>query len=39
MDLVTAADLVLRLTPGGRYRFPETTRRADRIAAEMKRAT
>jgi deoxyribonuclease V len=39
MDLATAADLVLRLTPGGRYRFPETTRRADRIAAELKRAT
>lgn len=39
MDLATAADLVLQLTPGGRYRFPETTRRADRIAADLKRAT
>lgn len=38
MDLPTARDLLLRLTPGGRYRFPETTRRADRRAAELKRA-
>jgi deoxyribonuclease V len=38
IDLPTAADLVLRLTPGGRYRFPETTRRADRLAAELKSA-
>ena len=37
IDLPTAADLVLKLTPGGRYRFPETTRRADRRAAELKR--
>jgi deoxyribonuclease V len=36
IDLPTAADLILRLTPGGRYRFPETTRRADRLAAEFK---
>jgi deoxyribonuclease V len=36
VDLPTAAELVLRLTPGGRYRFPETTRRADRLAAELK---
>jgi deoxyribonuclease V len=38
IDLPTAADLILRLTPGGRYRFPESTRRADRLAAELKRA-
>ncbi|UCF18772.1 MAG: endonuclease V [Gemmatimonadota bacterium] len=38
IDLPTAADLILRLTPEGRYRFPETTRRADRLAAEAKRA-
>lgn len=37
MDLPTAAQLILRLTPGGRYRFPETTRRADRLAAECKK--
>lgn len=37
IDLQTAKDLVLRLTPGGRYRFPETTRRADRLAGELKR--
>ncbi len=36
IDLPTAAELILRLTPGGRYRFPETTRRADRLAAEIK---
>lgn len=36
MDLPTAAELILRLTPAGRYRFPETTRRADRKAAELK---
>ncbi len=39
IDLPTAAELVLRLTPGGRYRFPETTRRADRRASELKRET
>jgi len=38
VDLTTATRLILRLTPGGRYRFPETTRRADRLAAELKRA-
>ncbi len=38
VDLATAADLILRLTPGGRYRCPETTRRADRLAAELKQA-
>lgn len=36
IDLATAADLILRLTPGGRYRFPESTRRADQLAAEVK---
>lgn len=39
IDLPTAATLILRLTPRGRYRFPETTRRADRLAAEAKGAT
>ncbi len=38
IDLTTALDLVLRLTPRGRYRFPETTRRAHRLAAEAKAA-
>ncbi|HSG82340.1 MAG TPA: endonuclease V [Gemmatimonadota bacterium] len=38
VDLPAARDLVLRLTPGGRYRFPETTRRADRLAGELKRS-
>lgn len=38
VDLSTAADLILRLTPNGRYRCPETTRRADRLAAQVKRA-
>lgn len=37
VDLDTAVELILRLTPGGRYRFPETTRRADRLAGELKR--
>jgi len=36
IDLATAADLILRLTPGGRFHFPESTRRADRLAAELK---
>lgn len=39
MDLPTASELILRLAPGGRYRFPETTRRADRLAAELKRTS
>jgi deoxyribonuclease V len=39
MDLPTAGELILRLAPGGRYRFPETTRRADRLAAELKRTS
>lgn len=39
IDLPTAADLILRLTPGGRYRFPESTRRADRLASELKQAS
>ncbi len=38
IDLPTAVELILRLTPGGKYRFPETTRRADRLAAEFKRS-
>lgn len=37
IDLETAVALVLRLAPG-RYRFPETTRRADRLAGESKRS-
>lgn len=36
IDLETAVELILRLAPG-RYRFPETTRRADRLAGESKR--
>ena len=39
MDLPTARELVLQLTPGGRYRFPETTRRADRLAGDLKRSS
>jgi deoxyribonuclease V len=38
IDLSTAVELILRLTPAGRYRFPETTRRADRLAGDLKRA-
>lgn len=38
IDLTTAVGIILELTPGGRYRFPETTRRADRLAGELKRA-
>lgn len=38
IDLNTAVELILRLAPDGRYRFPETTRRADRLAAETKKA-
>lgn len=37
MDLDTATEFILRLTPNGRFRFPETTRRSDRLAAELKR--
>ncbi len=37
IDLPTATELILRLAPGGRYRFPETTRRAHRLADELKR--
>lgn len=37
IDLSTARELILRLTPDGRYRFPETTRRADRRAEALKR--
>ena len=36
MDLATAVELVLRLTP--RYRQPETTRRAHGLVNEMRRA-
>jgi len=38
IDLPTAADLVMRLTQGGRYRLPETTRRADSLAGDLKRS-
>jgi deoxyribonuclease V len=38
VDLRMAVDLILCSTPNGRYRCPETTRRADRLAAELKRA-
>jgi deoxyribonuclease V len=36
MDLETAVDLVLRLSP--RYRQPETTRRAHQLVNEIRRA-
>lgn len=39
MDVSTAAELILELTPGGRRRLPETTRRADRLAAEAKQSS
>lgn len=37
IDLDAATELVLRAAPG-RYRFPETTRRADRLAGASKRS-
>ncbi len=36
LDLATAVALVLRLTPGGRYRLPETTRRAHRLVNALR---
>ena len=36
MDLPTAVQLVLRLTPDGRYRLPETTRRAHRLVNNLR---
>ncbi len=38
MDVPTAVALVLRLTPGGRYRLPETTRRAHLLVNALRRA-
>lgn len=36
MDLATAVALVLRLTPNGKYRLPETTRRAHKLVNELR---
>lgn len=36
MDLPTAVRLILDLTPGGRYRQPETTRRAHRLVNDVR---
>lgn len=38
MDLPTAVRLLLQLTPNGRYRLPETTRRAHRLVNELREA-
>lgn len=38
MDLDTAVALVLQLTPGGKYRLPETTRRAHNLVNELRRS-
>ena len=37
MDLDTAVALVLQLTPQGRYRLPETTRRAHALVNDLRR--
>lgn len=36
MDLATAVELVLLLTPQGKYRQPETTRRAHRLVNDVR---
>ncbi len=36
LDLPTAVELVLRLTPGGKYRLPETTRRAHKLVNALR---
>lgn len=38
MDLPTAEALILRLTPDGKYRLPETTRRAHRLVNAVRLA-
>lgn len=37
VDLDTASDIVLRLTPGGRFRSPEPTRLAHQVAGRLRR--
>lgn len=37
VDLETATQIILRLTPGGRFRSPEPTRLADQLAGRLKR--
>jgi deoxyribonuclease V len=37
MDLSTAIDLILRLTPSGTLRLPETTRRAHALVNIVRR--
>jgi len=37
IDLPTAVDLVLRLTPNGKYRLPETTRRAHKLVNDVRK--
>lgn len=36
MELETAVDQVLRLRPEGKYRLPETTRRAHRLVNDLR---
>ncbi|MHB9026437.1 MAG: endonuclease V [Armatimonadota bacterium] len=36
MDLTTAVSLVMQLTPNGKYRLPETTRRAHRLVNDLR---
>ena len=38
LDLPTAVALVLRLTPDGKYRLPETTRRAHKLVNDLRLA-
>ncbi|MHB0939103.1 MAG: deoxyribonuclease V [Armatimonadota bacterium] len=37
IDLATAVELILRLTPDGKYRLPETTRRAHGLVNALRR--
>lgn len=37
VDLQTATQIILRLTPGGRFRSPEPTRLADQLAGRLRR--
>jgi len=36
IDLATAVELILRLTPHGKYRLPETTRRAHKLVNDLR---